>query len=159
MGSHFGPKEFHPPVFVVFYLKKYSHGFNYFPWHHNSNFLKNIGHDNGNTTNSYKSMKVWLQWWPNIFPTYKKMEDKKTNDNHPVIVLIRWMGNFCCWWHPIINWTGLQMKFWRIDNHLKPDNYPPVNTQAYFMHEVPKVMWDNWTVMQDTSSCRIIYWS
>ena len=69
------------------------------------------------------------------------MED---NDNDPVIVLIRWMSNFCCWWHPIIiNWTGLQMKFWRIDNHLKPDNYPAVNTQAYFMHEVPKMMWEN----------------
>ena len=49
-----------PLRFDVFYLHKYYHNFGEFPWHHNSIFLKIIGHDHGNTS----QQQSWLTETP-----------------------------------------------------------------------------------------------
>src|ERR1700683_1901661 len=46
----FSQAKMRPPVFDVFYLHKYSHGFSQFPWLIIRFFLKSIGRDHGNTT-------------------------------------------------------------------------------------------------------------
>ena len=47
-SDSFGP-IYDPSGFDVSYVHKYSHDFSEFPWYLNSIFMKNIGHDHGNT--------------------------------------------------------------------------------------------------------------